>query len=557
MITIENRESKKVSGESSLFIKFNYDADIVSVIKEIGGSIYHKKEIEWESPIFNFNKLINTLSLYDDVKFIDKYHEDTHEDIKYDLVGKLKTSPYPYQLNGIEYGLNHKNWLLLDSPGLGKSLQIIGLAEELKCRENINHCLIVCGINTLKNNWIKEIEKHSYLSAKVLGQKIRKNGARFIGTIADRVADIKSCPEEFFWVTNVETLRSNDVINALNANNIDMVVFDEIHTIKNPTSQQGKNALKLKNNKYKIGLTGTLLLNNPLECYVPLRWIGKEKSNFSTFKSEYLSYGGLFGNEIIGYKNIDFLKRTINKYSLRRTKDILDLPEKTRINEYIDLSDAHYKFYSDVQDGVVKDVDKVNINTASVLSMLTRLRQAIACPSILTTENIESTKINRCVELCDDIVSNGDKVVIFSTFKDTVNVLFDKLRVYNPLLITGDINDEIISDAIEKFQTDDNYKICVCTWQKAGTGITLNKARYAIFIDCSYTPALNEQAEDRIHRIGTKEPVFIYYLWANDTVDMRIKDILDDKSMINEFVLDNKCTPLLLQRLKNIITDLC
>ena len=556
MITIENRESKKVSGESSLFIKFNYDADIVSAIKEIGGSVYHKKEMEWESPIFNFSKIVNVLSLYDDIKFVDVFNGADEIYVNYDLIGNLKTSPYQYQLDGIEYGLNHKNWLLLDSPGLGKSLQIIGLAEELRCRENINHCLIICGINTLKNNWMKEIEKHSSLSAKVLGQKIRKNGTRFIGTIAERVADIKSCPDEFFWITNVETLRSNDIVSALNNNNIDMVVFDEIHTIKNPNSQQGKNALKLKNNKYKIGLTGTLLLNNPLECYVPLKWIGKEKSNFSTFKGEYLEYGGLFGNEVVGYKNIGFLKSLINKYSLRRTKDILDLPEKTRIDEYIDLSDAHYKFYSDIQDGVVNAVDKVTINNASVLSMLTRLRQAIVCPSMLTTETIESTKINRCVELCSDIVSNGDKVVIFSTFKDTVTALFEKLSEYNPLLITGDINDEIISNSIEQFQSNDTNKVCICTWQKAGTGITLNKARYAIFVDCSYTPALNEQAEDRIHRIGTKEPVFIYYLWANDTVDMRIKDILDDKSMVNEYVLDNKYTPLLMQRLKNIITDL-
>jgi len=109
---------------------------------------------------------------------------------------------------------------------------------------------------------------------------------------------------------NIETLRDDEIVKLINngKNKIDMIVVDEIHHCKSPISQQGKNLQKLKNATYKIGLTGTLIMNSPLDSYVPLKWIGKEHSNYSTFKNYYIKYGGFFHNEIIGYKNTDVLK---------------------------------------------------------------------------------------------------------------------------------------------------------------------------------------------------------------------------------------------------------
>ena len=554
MVYLEEKVSKKVSGETSLFISFKYNERIVTALKNIGGCVYNPKEKIWESALFNLAQIINELSEYDDIQLNllpDKKAVKKETEPKFKTT--FKTSPYEYQLEGIKYGLNHDKWLLLDSPGLGKTLQLIYIAQELKARKEIKHCLIICGVNTLKSNWKKEIEKHSNLSCKILGERTTKTGNTVIGSVKDRCDDILSKPEEFFWITNIETIRSNDVVKALNKVAVDMIAVDEIHVTKSPTSQQGKNLLKLNKSKYQVGMTGTLLLNNPLDCYVPLKWIGKEKSNYTTFKGEYIKYGGLFNNEIVGYRNVDFLKSLIEESSIRRTKDILGLPPKTIIDEYIDLNDEHRKFYDDIKKGVKNSVDKVKLNSVSLLSLLTRLRQAIACPSILTSEQIEPTKINRVCELCDDIISNNNKVVIYSTYKQTVQELEERLKKYNPLIITGDIKDEVVSKNIDKFQTDDKYKVCICTWQKAGTGITLTAARYAIFVDCSYTPAQNEQAEDRIHRISTKEPVFIYYIWANNTIDNRIKEILEDKSLINEYVIDDKISPLLFEKLRQII----
>lgn len=558
MITIEERITKKCPGETSLFVTFQYNADIVSSVKQCDGALYDKKNTLWEVPSSELSKLLNNLSIYDDIelKLLPKEKYKV-ENIK---LPKFKTTPFDYQLEGIKYGLqsNNEKWLLTDAPGLGKSLQILYIAQELKKQKKINHCLIICGINTLKTNWKKEIEKHTNLSCKILGERVNKKGCVNYTGIKERLEDLNSKLSEFFIITNIETLRNDEIIKAINSgkNSFDMIVLDEAHCCKTVTAQQTKNFLKLNKAKYKIAATGTLLTNSPLDAYVPLKWIGRERANYTNFRYYYVNYGGPFNNEILGYKHIDVLKEQLDRCSLRRTKDLLDLPEKTIIHEIVDMNDKQQSFYKNIVEGIVNQVDKVNITTTSLLAMVSRLRQATACPSILTTENIQSSKIERCKDLIEQIISNNEKVVIYSTFKETLNVLKNELKNYKVLLCTGDVKDNIISNNIEKFQNDDDYKIMLATWSKMGTGITLTAANNAVFIDCAWTQANNQQAEDRIHRIGSKKPVFIYYLWANNTIDMRVKELVEDKSLIANYVIDDEVPIQLLERLKQIIVDL-
>lgn len=96
----------------------------------------------------------------------------------------------------------------------------------------------------------------------------------------------------------------------------------------------------------------------------------------------------------------------------------------------------------------------------------------------------------------------------------------------------------------------------LATWSKIGTGVTLTAANNVIFIDCAWTAANNQQAEDRAYRIGSKKPVFIYYLWCNDTVDLRVKELVEDKSLISEYVVDDNVSPTLMNRLRQMIIDL-
>lgn len=558
MIYIQESIPNKIPGETSLFVKFKYDQSLVDIVKTCLPAYYNKKDYTWEIPTTRLSKFLNLVKDIDDVELTLLPDETLKEPILYEL-DNYKTKPYKYQLEGIQYGLNHDNWLLLDAPGLGKSLQIIYLAQELKKRHNIEHCLIICGINTLKANWEKEIKKHSDLSCTILGKTVNSKGKVSYGSVKDRLNALKNKINEFFVITNIETLRDDDIIKELNKgkNKFDLIVVDELHTCKSPTSQQGKHLLKLVNAKYKIGLTGTLLLNNPLDVYVPLKWIGKDHSTYSNFKAQYCDFGGLFGNEIVGYKHIDILKNQISKCSLRRTKDLLDLPEKNIIDEYLDMSDRQSIFYNNIKNGIIEEVDKVEINNVNLLSMVARLRQATACPSILTSEDIPCVKIDRCCELVNEIVENGNKVVIFSVFKEPLNVLFNKLQQFNPLLCTGDIKDEIISSNIDKFQTLNDNKVILCTSQKMGTGITLTAASYAIFIDTPWTDGVFSQACDRIHRIGSKQPVFIYKLICNDTFDVRVNEILEGKAALSEYIIDDKIqTHRALDILKQYIKEL-
>lgn len=432
--------------------------------------------------------------------------------------------------------------------------QLIHIAEELKKREGIKHCLVICGINTLKSNWSEEIKKHSNLDSIILGQRVNKKGKIVTEGIPYRIQQLKENIKEFFIITNVESLRNDKLLKELTKgkNSFDMIIVDEIHKCKSVSSAQGHNLLKLKA-KYQIGATGTLLTNKPEDAYMPLKWIGAEKSSNSVFKNMYYEYGGAFGNEIIGLRNIEHLKYHINQFSLRRTEDLLNLPDKFIIEELVDMNDKQAEFYNNIKQGIVNEVDKVHMSTANLLAMITRLRQATALPSILTSENIESSKVERCISLCDEIISNGSKVVIFSTFKETANELFRQLQQYKPLLCTGDVSQDEIDISKDKFQNEDENKIIICTWQKMGTGLTLTRANYAIFIDTPFTAADFEQAYKRIHRIGSNKTVFIYNLIAKDTFDERVRDIITDKKIISDYVIDDKVESMSADRLKQLI----
>jgi SNF2 family DNA or RNA helicase len=556
MILIKEKPNSKVPGITSFFISFKYNQDIIDNLKTVQMYVYDKNTKEWEVPITSLANIIDILSPFDDIQ-IELLKVNDKKDKIFEL-SKYKTKPFDYQEEGIQYGLNHDKWLLLDAPGLGKTLQLTYLAQELKKRDKIEHCLIICGINTLKTNWKKEIQKHSNLSCMILGERVNTKGKTVFEGVPYRLEQLSKPIKEFFVITNVETLRDDKIVKSLikGKNKFDMVIFDEVHVCKSPQSQQGKNLLKLKSAKYKVGATGTLLMNNPLDTYMPLKWIGAEKANHSSFKHYYCIFGGNFGNDFLGYRNLDTLKDMLSRYSLRRDKSLLNLPPKTIINEMVDMPDRQRKFYDNVKAGVIDEVDKVKLKPAAVLGMVLRLRQATACPSILTTENIPSGKIDRCCDLVDQIISDGNKVVIFSTFKETLSELEKRLQQYKPLLCTGDLDDDIISNNVDIFQSNDDHKVFMGTWQKGGTGLTLTAANYMIFIDTPWTDAAFTQACDRIYRIGTDKNVFIYNLIANDSIDERVQEIVNDKAALSDYIIDDMITESGINSLKKYIQEL-
>mgnify|MGYP003294069295 CR=1 FL=1 len=247
MIYIEERLPQKCPGLSSLFIRFDFNRLIVDELKLLDNVFFNPETKEWEIPITVLSTFLDKACLIDNVSMkLLPYTVDKNIPSLYNKAD-FQTSPFDYQMDGIHYGVTHDSWLLLDAPGLGKTLQIIYIAQKLKEERGLKHCLIICGLNTLKFNWKKEIEKHSNLSCRILGQRVNRKGRLVVDGIAERLKQLQSPIEEFFVIVNVETLRDENIIKAFcknKFNKFDMMVFDEIHVAKNPTSNQGKNLLK-------------------------------------------------------------------------------------------------------------------------------------------------------------------------------------------------------------------------------------------------------------------------------------------------------------------------
>lgn len=528
-------------GQTSLFVSFDYDPKIIEIIKQANSYVYDDTTKTWEMPLNNLSYLIDNLTSIDDIN-LDFLPEEKAEELP--LVVDYKLKPFNYQLEGIKWLINHENGLLLDVPGLGKTAQVIYAAEELKAQKNIKHCLIICGINTLKNNWKREIQKFSNLDCIIIGEKINSKGKISYASVKDRAEQLYQPIKEFFVILNVESLRDSTVVDAIKSshNSFDMIVIDEIHKLKGATtSQQSKNLLKLvKVGKYHYGLTGTLLVNSPLDAYIPLKFIRRERANFTNFKKFYCNINFVFGHQqIVGYKNVDLLKEEIGQCSLRRDKSLLDLPEKIIVPEFLDMPDSQLEFYENLQKGLVSEADRVNIKNTSLLGLITRLREATSCPSVLSSKNISNVKIERACELVEEITSNGEKVVIFSVFKEPLYIL-NKILGKDSLLCTGDQSEQELSDNIHKFQNENKYKVMLCTSSKMGTGITLTAASYEIHLDTSWTYAEFEQCCDRCHRIGTEKTVIIYDLIARKTIDERVYNLINTKKEISDYIIDNK-----------------
>ena len=554
MIKISEREPQKIPGLSSLFVEVKFDQRIVDFFKTLDCKVYDKKTHIWEVPIVYLAKLIDFFACIDTIELnILEDKKDIFIDYK---LSETKTKLFKHQIEGVEYGLNKPKWLLLDLPGCGKSLTSLTIADEVRRRYNSKHCLIICGLNILKYNWVKEINLHTNLSCTILGQRINRKGKLVIGSIEDRLEHLRKHIDEYFVITNIETLRDERIIKELlkQSDDYSVIIYDEVHKAKDPNSLSGNNLLKLTKASYRIGMTGTLLLNSPLDAYVPLKWIGVEKSNFTTFKSFYCQFAGEHHNILVGFKNLDYLKYVISQCSLRRS-NYSDLPPLTIIPEYVEMNSQQNIFYDNIVNGVIEQVDKVELNSANTLALTTRLRQATALPSILTTESMPSAKIDRACELVDEITSNGDKVVIFSTFKPTVQALKIALQDYNPVISTGDDKDNLV-ELVDDFQQDKNKKVLILTWQKGGTGITITKANYAIFIDTPWTWGAFEQAYKRVHRTGSERPVTIYELITKNTFDEDVHDILYDKKALSDYTIDNDMSPSVLERIKKHLIEL-
>ena len=550
MILIDIRKSNKLKdSEYSAFIKFDYNSKIVDAIRELPFRYYNPSETEWEVPTNKVEYLINKLKGFD-IKICGKLtiFEDKNTNIGLPEGFEFKTKPFSHQLEGVEYGLKYDRWFLGDEQGLGKTKQVIDIAVARKVMYGYRFCLIVCGVNTLKWNWVNEIHTHSKEDAYILGQR-RKGTKIRIGSTKDKLEDLKLMydrkePHPYFIITNVESFRDKNIADTISdlckKGIIGMCAADEMHKMKNPTTQQTKGFLKCL--PYcRIGMTGTPLMNSPMDLYVILKWLGYESHAFYSFKQHYCVMGGYGGYEIVGYKNLDQLTAQVREIMLRRLKsEVLDLPEKIYVDDIVEMEGKQAVMYKEVEAGLKADYINGDIDLTNPLSALIRLRQTTGYPGILSDEITESAKLDRMEEIVENCISNDEKVIIFSNWTQMTSVIFDKVAKYGCGVITGETADSNRQAIVNKFQSDDTLKVIVGTIGAMGTGLTLTAATTVIFVDEPWNKALFDQAVDRAHRIGQKNNITIYSIMCKDTIDERIHNLIYKKGAMSDAIIDGK-----------------
>lgn len=327
-----------------------------------------------------------------------------------------------------------------------------------------------------------------------------------------------------------------------------------VHNCKQPTSLQSQ-ALLWIDCPREIAMTGTLIVNSPLDLYMPFKWLGLESRDYWNFTNRY-AVKDLWGS-VIGYQNAQELIDVLAVYQLRRLKkNVLSLPPKIYKDEYIELTADEWKVYKAVQTGLLdlmsgQETDPAGLkhglfslsSLSNPLSVAMRLRQTTADTSIVSDVIKHSSKLDRMEELCEELIEGGEKVIIFSNWTTITQLAYDRLSKYSPAYITGEVKQEQRNYERQRFQEDDNCKIIIGTIPALGTGFTLTAATNVIFLDEPWTKSAKAQCEDRAHRIGADSPVVIYTLIAKDTVDEHVHEIVENKGDISDLVVDGKCNP--------------
>jgi len=557
-----SKPQKLTNCTESLFVSFQYDYAKVAKIKSLPIRHYQPDNKSWEVPVVDLDKVLALFS-DEEITLTGKMSQNVSALKK--LVISLevnnfnfKTKPFDHQIEGLSYAVDHQSFLLGDEQGLGKTKQAIDIAIARKNQNHFKHCLIVCGVNSLKHNWMGEVNTHSNEKARIVGSKRNSKGHIVEGSMKERLEDLQRLNiSEFFLILNIESLREPkrakgdkkpyskqeqlqlDILEELEImckdGTIGMVIIDEFHKCKNSESQQGK-AIHYLDSKFKLPMTGTPLMNSPLDLHNVLKWIGVEKHSFYQFKKHFCIMGGFQNYEIVGYKNLDQLRNVVDANMLRRKKsEVLNLPPKIRSIEYVEMTAKQAQLYGEIKNAIQANLNDIVLSD-NPLAELIRLRQVTGHTSILSQKIQESAKVDRLKEIIEELAENGQKAIIFSNWTSMTDILVKELKQYNPAVVTGETKDS--QAEVVKFQNDPKCKLIIGTISKLGTGFTLTAASTVIFLDKPWNLANTEQAEDRAHRIGTVGTVNVVTLVCRDTIDERIEEIITEKGDLAEALVD-------------------
>jgi SNF2 family DNA or RNA helicase len=422
--------------------------------------------------------------------------------------------PLEHQKIAIEKLVGTKRFILADDMGLGKTTSTIIAALETG-EEKI---LIICPAS-LKINWEREIRNYTDRSVYIA------EGKNF-------------STEHDFVIVNYDILKNfydikNKDKSPITQANFGLVVIDEAHYIQNGQAQRTKlvNSF-VKNVKRLWLLTGTPMTSRPMNYFNLLQLIDSPVAqNWMAYAIRYCQgYQFNAGKRkvwnVTGASNLEELRDRTSRQVLRRLKtEVLDLPDKIISPVYLRLKSRLYEgLMGEYYDWYENKTDESSSLTVQ-FSKLMKVRQVIA-----------EEKIKDTIELAENIIEQGKKVIIFTNFTDTLKKItehFGKIAVS----LDGSTSKPARQFAVDQFQENEKIKVFVGNLKAAGVGLTLTAAEAVIMNDLSFVPSDHSQAEDRAFRYGQKNNVSVYYPIFENTIEGAIYDILIKKKNIFETVM--------------------
>lgn len=407
------------------------------------------------------------------------------EDYKLDL-SLLKANLRRYQEFGTKYILHQKKVLLGDEMGLGKTMQAIASFCHLKAQGK-KHFLVICPLSVVVN-WQREIVDNSQLETiEVYGE--------------GRDEEMLQWAEEGgVAVTTFETLNKVPVPDNIN---IDMVVVDEAHYIKNPEAQRTKSVLgACKLSERILFMSGTPLENKVEEMQFLISCLQPEISKM-TRNMKQLAHAEKF-------------RQAIAPVYLRRVReDVLkELPELIEKMQWCLMGDEEGKKYKE-----------------SLLSKNFMMVRQVSW-NVDNEKILESSKAKRLLEICDEAKESGRKILIFSYFRDTLNKVSTLLGDRTVGIIDGSIDSGVRQSMIDKLKDAPSGSVLVCQIQAGGVGLNIQAASVVIFCEPQIKPSLEMQAIARAYRMGQANSVIVHRLLIKNSVDERVMTMLNHKNKL-------------------------
>lgn len=515
---------------------------LLAIKKDITKS--NQKLVTDKKNIGEILELANELNVrhIDNIEALTKF-----EDITLNIPPKLMGILREYQIEGVKWlkylYRNHFGGCLADDMGLGKTLQAIALISDEELSGSLS---LVVVPKTLLFNWKRELEKfNSSINVAIYHGKTRETAlttAKLTGGIV---------------LTTYGTILND--ISRLSAIHLNCLILDEVQYIKNSKSKT-YNAIKKIKSKVRIALSGTPVENNIGEL-----WSLMDLLNPNTFgkKGDFIKkYSNLLEDKNAAKK----LHLRIQPFILRRTKEkvLRELPDKIEQNIYCEMTSLQKELYDlmtyKIREEIKRLPDRFEIKSNSIiLEGLLYLRQICCHPSLLTIEyNVnnckESGKFDVFKQRIEELMLRHDKVVVFSQFTSMLKIMekWIKTRKWNYYYLDGQTQNR--QSIVDDFENSDEG-IFLISLKAGGVGLNLVSSHYAIIYDPWWNPAVENQAADRIYRIGQKRNVVIYRFIALDSIEEKIDQLKKIKEEISETLLEGQAVikSLSMEDLKNLI----